>query len=86
MNMKLAHLTLKTQIFTEDNGCQVAAIPHMTVATFIRVVYLICIAQLNDSFQGVGASVVFEDPTLIVRCRTAIKVLVKIPIESVQKI
>jgi hypothetical protein len=38
----------------EDNGCQVAAIPHMTVTTFIRVVYLICITQLNDSFQGVG--------------------------------
>ena len=26
----------------------------MTVTTFIRVVYLICITQLNDSFQGVG--------------------------------
>jgi hypothetical protein len=24
--------------FTEDNGCQVAAIPHMTVTIFIRVV------------------------------------------------
>jgi hypothetical protein len=39
---------------SEDNGCQVAAIPHMTVTTFVRVVFLICIAQLNDSFQGVG--------------------------------
>ena len=26
----------------------------MTVTTFIRVVYLICIIQLNDSFKGVG--------------------------------
>jgi hypothetical protein len=38
----------------QTTDCQVAAIPHMTVTTFIRVVYLICIAQLNDSFQGVG--------------------------------
>jgi hypothetical protein len=33
---------------------QVAAIPHMTVTTFIGVVYLIYITQLNDSFQGWG--------------------------------
>jgi hypothetical protein len=35
-------------------GCQVAAISLMTVTTFIRVVYLICITHLNDSFQVVG--------------------------------
>ena len=26
----------------------------MTVTTFVRVVFLICITQLNDSFEGVG--------------------------------
>ena len=42
-------------MFTEDNGCQVVAILHMTITTFIGVVYLICITKLDDSlFWGEG--------------------------------
>ena len=41
--------------FTEDNRPQVAAIPDMTITTFIGVVYLICVTQLDDSFRGEGS-------------------------------
>ena len=54
--------TTKTSIdmcrFTEDNRCQIVAIPHMTITTFIRVVYLICVTKLDDSlFWGGGRCV-----------------------------
>jgi hypothetical protein len=37
----------------EDNGCQVAAIPHMTVTTFIRVVYHVTFGfNFPSAFRG----------------------------------
>jgi hypothetical protein len=38
--------------FTEDNGYQVVAILHMTITTFIGVVYPICVTKLDDSLLG----------------------------------
>jgi hypothetical protein len=48
----------------EDNGRQVAAIPHMTITTFIGVVYLICVTQLDDSLFGVRAVVPLSCETM----------------------
>jgi hypothetical protein len=45
-----ASLTNFIHNVSRNKGCQVVAILHMTITTFIRVVYLICVTKLDDSF------------------------------------